>query len=109
MEQIDKCNQCYKHDNTGKTECLCCDFAEKYIPISCVQNAIKEIEGLIEYGNKCDDVEWNKRPRAVKFYSKELLDLANEPPSVEELERLRKEIEEWESRTNKFYRSSEDE
>ena len=50
-----------------------------------------------------------KRPRAVKFYSKELLDLANEPPSAEELERLRKEIEEWKSRTNKFYRSSEDE
>jgi hypothetical protein len=53
--------------------------------------------------------EENKRPRAAEFYSKELLDLANEPPSEEELERLRKEIEEWESRTNKFYRSSEDE
>ena len=56
-----------------------------------------------------NDKEEIKTPKAAEFYSKELLDLANEPPSAEELERLRKEIEEWESRTNKFYRSSEDE
>lgn len=44
--------------------------------------------------------------RAAEFYSKELLDQANEPPSVEAVERLRREIEEWAKR-NKFSCSEE--
>ena len=71
------------------------------------ENLLNLVKKAIEEAEKSS--KKRKPLNAARFYSKELLDQSNEPPSEEEVERLHKEIDEWTNRTNKFYRSSEDE
>jgi hypothetical protein len=55
--------------------------------------------------NRIDEEEMRrfkgKPPKFLEFYSKELLDKANEPPTAEQIEQLHREIDEWVSRNRK--------